>query len=48
MASVNKMNKLKNSNAVRSWLKNRKIKLKRGGFFTPSNRQENKIINSDD
>jgi hypothetical protein len=44
MASENKKKKLKNSNAISSWLKNKTIKLKRGGFFTPSNRQENKKI----
>jgi hypothetical protein len=44
MASENKKKKLKNSYSVGSWLKNRTIKLKRGGFFTPSQRQENKKI----
>lgn len=44
MASENKKKKLKNSYSVPSWLKNRTIKLKRGGFFTPSNRQESKKI----
>jgi len=48
MASLNKLKKLKNSYSERSWLKNRTIKLKRGGFFTPSNRQENKKISSED
>jgi hypothetical protein len=47
MASENKKKKLKNSYAIGSWLKNRTIKLKRGGFFTPSNRQENKKISAE-
>ncbi len=44
MASENKIKKLKNSYSVKSWLKNKTIKLKRGGFFTPSNRQKLKKI----
>jgi|AntAceMinimDraft_17_1070374.scaffolds.fasta_scaffold03341_13 hypothetical protein len=48
MASKNKKKKLKNSHAIGSWLKNRSIKLKGCGFFTPSNRQENKKIKDDD
>jgi len=48
MASENKKKKLKNSYAVGSWLKNKTIKLKGGGFFTPSNRQENKKIKTND
>ena len=41
MASVKKKHKLKNSYCVGSWLKNKTIKLKRVGFFTPSQRQVN-------
>ena len=42
MTSEKKKRKLKNSRFVPSWLKNSIIKLKRGGFFTPSDRQKNK------
>ena len=48
MASENKKRKLKNSGAVGSWLKNATIKLKRGGFFTPSMRKLLKKINKED
>lgn len=41
MASIKKKHKLKNSYCVGSWLKNKTIKLKRVGFFTPSQRQVN-------
>lgn len=48
MASENKKRKLKNSYAIKTWFKNTKIKLKGGGFFTPSMRQLLKKINTED
>lgn len=44
MASVNKKKKLKNSFCVKAWLKNKKIKLKRVGFYNSSNRKIDKQI----
>jgi hypothetical protein len=48
MTSENKKKKLKNSYSIASWLKNKTIKLKRGGFFTPSQRQINKKIEEEE
>lgn len=39
MTAESKKKKLKNSYAVGSWLKNKIIKLKGGGFFNASQRQ---------
>jgi len=44
MASVNKKNKLKNSYAIAGMLKNASLKLKRGLFFTSSQRKKNNKI----
>ena len=48
MASENKKRKLKNNYSVGNWLKNCTIKLKRGGFFTPSQRHLLKKIDKED
>jgi hypothetical protein len=48
MTSINKKKKLKNSYSVASWLKNKTIKLKGGGFFTPSQRHINKKIKEEE
>lgn len=46
MASENKKRKLKNSHFVKGMLKNTIMKIKRGLFFTASQRKiNNKIIN---
>jgi hypothetical protein len=42
MASENKKKKLINSYAIKTWLKNKTIKLKRGGFFNASQRAHEK------
>lgn len=42
MASENKKRKLKNSFSVKGWLKNKTIKLKRGGFYNASKRKQEK------
>jgi hypothetical protein len=44
MSSQNKKRKLKNSFSIKTWLKNKTIKLKRIGFYTSSNRKESKKI----
>lgn len=48
MASKKKIKKLKNSFCHRSALKNKKFKLKRILFFTPSDRRENNNQVDDD
>lgn len=45
MASENKKRKLKNSYFVKSWLKNKTIKLKRAGFYNASKRKVDNQIN---
>lgn len=47
MASKKKMNKLKNSFSVPGWLKNKKIKLKRTGFYNASLRKVLKQVKED-
>lgn len=44
MASENKKKKLKNSHFVRGWLKNKKVKMKRCGFYNASKRAVDKQI----
>lgn len=44
MASENKKRKLKNSYCVKSWLKNKTIKIKRLGFYNASKRKVDKRI----
>jgi len=50
MTSESKKKKLKNSHFVPSWLKNKTMKLKGGGFFNASQRQYLKklIIRNED
>lgn len=44
MTSESKKKKLKNSHFVPSWLKNKTMKLKGGGFFNASQRQMLKTL----
>jgi len=48
MSSENKKKKLKNSHFVPSWLKNKKTKLKRCGFYNASQRQAEKKLAKED